>query len=159
MIAMAMSCRPQLLLADEPTTALDVTIQAQILDLIQKLKEETNTSVVLITHNMGIVAEMARNVIVMYAGRIMEHATVDEIFENPCHPYTESLLKSIPRLDQTKERRPLDVIPGIVPSLLDLPGGCKFSDRCFRVLPKCSREEPPFFEIAKGRSSRCWLHE
>jgi peptide/nickel transport system ATP-binding protein len=159
MIAMAISCRPKLMIADEPTTALDVTIQAQILDIMQKLKEETGASIILITHNMGVIAETAQKIIIMYAGKLMERAMVEELFENPRHPYTESLLRSIPRLDQLGQKRKLHVIPGIVPSLLNVPEGCKFNDRCERSFPRCSEEEPPLFEIGSGHTCRCWLYE
>jgi len=159
MIAMAISCRPKLMIADEPTTALDVTIQAQILDIMQKLKEETGTSILLITHNMGVIAETAQKIIIMYAGKLMERATVEDLFENPCHPYTESLLRSIPRLDQLGEKKKLHVIPGIVPSLLNVPEGCKFNDRCEKSFSRCAKEEPPLFEVASGHTCRCWLHE
>lgn len=159
MIAMALSCRPKLMIADEPTTALDVTIQAQILYLMQKLKEEIKTSIILITHNMGVIAETAQAVIVMYAGKIMEYADVDNIFENPQHPYTESLLESIPRLDLIEKKKRLQVIPGIVPSILNLPPGCKFSDRCAKAFTKCFQEEPPLFLIGQNHYSRCWLRK
>ena len=159
MIAMAISCKPKLMIADEPTTALDVTIQAQILDLMLKLKEEIGTAIILISHNMGVIAEMAQQVIVMYAGKIMEQATVEDLFENSLHPYTEKLLKSIPRLDRIQKERRLNVIPGIVPSLLNLPIGCKFNDRCDKALQKCLSEEPPLFEVIQGHFSRCWLCE
>lgn len=159
MIAMALSCRPKLMIADEPTTALDVTIQAQILYLMQKLKEEIKTSIILITHNMGVIAETAQDVIVMYAGKIMEYADVENIFDNPQHPYTESLLESIPRLDQIEKKKRLRVIPGIVPSILNLPPGCKFSDRCEKAFARCFQEEPPLFLIGQNHYTRCWLHE
>lgn len=159
MIAMAISCQPKLIIADEPTTALDVTIQAQILDLMSRLQKETGTSIILITHNMGVIAEMAQNVVVMYAGKIMEQAKVGDIFENPYHPYPESLLKSIPRLDQIQKKRKLHVVGGIVPSLTNLPPGCKFGDRCARSFRKCYEEEPPLFEVAPGHTCRCWLYE
>ncbi len=159
MIAMALSCRPKLMIADEPTTALDVTIQAQILYLMQKLKEEIRTSIILITHNMGVIAETAQDVIVMYAGKIMEYADVENIFDNPQHPYTESLLESIPRLDQIEKKKRLRVIPGIVPSILNLPPGCKFSDRCEKAFARCFQGEPPLFLIGQNHYSRCWLHE
>jgi oligopeptide/dipeptide ABC transporter ATP-binding protein len=158
MIAIAISCEPKLMLADEPTTALDVTIQAQILDLIKQLREDIGTSIILITHNIGVIAEMAQNVIVMYAGRVMEHATVLDLLETPLHPYTESLIKSIPRLDQIY-REKLHVIPGIVPSLLNLPEGCKFSDRCEKSFEKCFKEEPPLFQLTPGHTCKCWLYE
>jgi len=159
MIAMALSCQPKLMIADEPTTALDVTIQAQILNLMQKLKEEMGTAIILITHNLGVIAEMAQNVIVMYAGRIMEWATAEDLFGTPRHPYTEGLLKAVPRLDQIEKRRRLYIIRGIVPSLLDLPMGCKFNERCEKSFGKCFEEEPPLFEVSLGHTSRCWLHE
>jgi len=158
MIAMAMSCRPMLMIADEPTTALDVTIQAQILDVIQKLMEQTKMSVILITHNMGVVAETVQRVMVMYAGKAMEMGPVEEVFETPCHPYTESLLKSIPGTEQNRTRKRLHVIPGIVPDLTDLPSGCRFRDRCSKTLDKCSVHEPKMREVAPGRFCRCWLH-
>jgi len=158
MIAMALSCRPALMIADEPTTALDVTIQAQVLDLIQKLKEETGTSVILITHDMGVIAEMAQNVMVMYAGKIMEYAPARDLFRHPWHPYTENLLKSIPRPDQTQDQKRLNVIPGVVPSLLNLPPGCKFSNRCGKSFARCFEEEPALFE-GSGHLCRCWLYD
>jgi oligopeptide/dipeptide ABC transporter ATP-binding protein len=158
MIAMALSCNPRLMIADEPTTALDVTIQAQILDLMAKLKEEIGTSVLLITHNLGVIAEMAQSVAVMYAGKVMEIAGVLDLFNSPRHPYTSGLLKSIPRPDLAEQRgRPLEAIPGVVPGLMNLAEGCKFSSRCSRVLERCPREEPPLSEVAPGHYSRCWL--
>lgn len=159
MIAMAISCRPRLMIADEPTTALDVTIQAQILDLMRKLREETGTSIILITHDMGVIAEMVNTVIIMYAGKVVEQSSVEELFDNPYHPYTQKLLKSVPRLDRKGKGEKLSVIPGIVPSLLSLPRGCKFNDRCEKAFKKCSREEPPLFEVQPGHTSRCWLYE
>jgi peptide/nickel transport system ATP-binding protein/oligopeptide transport system ATP-binding protein len=159
MIAMAISCRPRLMIADEPTTALDVTIQAQILDLMRKLREETGTSIILITHDMGVIAEMVDTVIVMYAGKVVEQSPVEDLFDNPCHPYTEKLLKSVPRLDRGQKKEKLSVIPGIVPSLLSLPSGCKFNDRCEKAFKKCSKKEPPLFEVHPGHISRCWLYK
>jgi peptide/nickel transport system ATP-binding protein len=159
MIAMAMSCRPRLMIADEPTTALDVTIQAQILNLMQKLKEETQMSIILITHNMGVIAETVQNVIVMYAGKIVEQAPVKNLFKNACHPYTEGLLRSIPRLDRIQKRGRLRIIPGIVPNLLNLPTGCKFNDRCEKSLSKCLKEDPPLFQVAPQHTCRCWQSE
>jgi len=157
MIAMAISCKPRLMIADEPTTALDVTIQAQILDIMLKLKEEIGTSIVLITHNLGVIAEMAQSVAVMYAGKIMEYADVLELFNNPLHPYTFGLLRSIPRPDLIEQRgKPLDTIPGVVPSLMNLPKGCKFADRCSRASYRCSMEEPPILEVMPGHQCRCW---
>lgn len=158
MIAMAISCRPKLMIADEPTTALDVTIQAQILDLMQKLKEDTGTSIILITHNLGVIAEMAQKVAVMYAGRIVEQADVRELFRHPMHPYTIGLLNSVPRPDLLERKgRPLETIAGVVPSLMHLPKGCKFSDRCTRASNPCQNEEPPFVEVAPRHRCRCFF--
>jgi len=159
MIAMALACSPKLMIADEPTTALDVTIQAQILELINRLQREKGMSVMLITHNLGVIAETARKVAVMYAGRVVEYAEVRPIFASPLHPYTQGLLKSIPRLDEDHTRKArLEAIPGLVPSLLELPKGCKFSNRCKYVFDKCV-EEPALIEVAPGHFGRCWLHE
>ncbi len=158
MIAMALACSPKLMIADEPTTALDVTIQAQILELMNRLKKEKGMSVILITHNLGVIAETAKKVAVMYAGRIVEYAEVRPIFATPKHPYTQGLLKSIPRLDEGHARKQkLEAIPGLVPSLLDLPQGCKFSNRCKFVFEKCI-EEPALVEASPGHFSRCWLY-
>jgi oligopeptide/dipeptide ABC transporter ATP-binding protein len=160
MIAMALSCEPKLLIADEPTTALDVTIQAQILDMMLKLKEETGTSILLITHDLGVIAEMAQMVAVMYAGKVMESADVLELFNKPKHPYTLGLLKSIPRSDLTGQRgQPLDPIAGVVPDLMNLPEGCKFSDRCSSVMERCTQKEPPIVEATSGHQCRCWLYD
>jgi len=158
MIAMALACSPKLMIADEPTTALDVTIQAQILELMNRLQREKGMSVILITHNLGVIAETAQKVAVMYAGRIVEYAEVKPIFGNPMHPYTQGLLKSIPRLDEDHARKArLEAIPGLVPSLLELPKGCKFSNRCKYVFEKCG-EEPQLIEAEPGHLVRCWLH-
>ncbi len=157
MIAMALSCNPKVLIADEPTTALDVTIQAQILDLMLKLKAELNTAILLITHDLGVVAEMAQKVVVMYAGKVMEQAEVTEIFDHPLNPYTQGLLDSLPKLDTARKQK-LNAIPGIVPSLYDLPKGCKFSPRCQYVMEICQQSEPELKEVAPGHTSRCWLH-
>ena len=158
MIAMALACSPKLMIADEPTTALDVTIQAQILELINRLQKDKGMSVILITHNLGVIAETAQKVAVMYAGRIVEYAEVKPIFGNPMHPYTQGLLKSIPRLDEAHARKArLEAIPGLVPSLLELPPGCKFSNRCKYVFEKCG-EEPQLIEAEPGHMVRCWLH-
>lgn len=154
MIAMALSSNPSLLIADEPTTALDVTIQAQILDLLQKLKEEREMSIILITHDLSIIAEVADSVAVMYAGKIVEHAEVREIFKRPKHPYTKGLLDSIPQLTERKER--LKVIEGNVPNPLNLPSGCKFHPRCPLSDKKCRKEEPPLEEKESGHWARCW---
>ena len=160
MIAMALSCEPKLLIADEPTTALDVTIQAQILDLMRKLKEETGTSILLITHDLGVIAEMAEFVVVMYAGKAVEYADVSELFNNPLHPYSTGLLNSIPRADLIEQRgKPLDPIPGVVPSLTALPKGCKFHSRCRQAVKQCLREEPPIGAVTPGHHCRCWLYQ
>jgi oligopeptide/dipeptide ABC transporter ATP-binding protein len=158
MIAMAIACEPSLIIADEPTTALDVTIQAQILDLLRGLKEKTGASVLLITHNLGVVADAAEKVVVMYAGKIVEQADVEEIFENPRHPYTEALMKAIPHPDEeSRSKKELYVIPGIVPSPARLPPGCKFHNRCALAFEKCVQEEPPLIPVAPGHLARCWL--
>jgi oligopeptide/dipeptide ABC transporter ATP-binding protein len=161
MIAMALALNPQLLIADEPTTALDVTIQAQILDLLCELTTKWNTSVILITHDLGVVAEMADRVAVMYAGRIVEQAAVMELFDNPLHPYTRGLMASIPRPGEVRER--LETIPGSVPNLIDLPPGCRFAPRCrARVennLSICSHREPDLIPWIKGHQVRCWLYQ
>lgn len=154
MIAMALSCNPKLLIADEPTTALDVTIQAQILDLMKKLKEELGMAIMMITHDLGVIAEMAERVIVMYAGKVMEEAPVIPLFRNPAHPYTRGLIDSIPRLDVDKER--LHVIEGVVPNPMFMPKGCRFNPRCRYAKDRCRKEEPPLLEIAPGRKTRCW---
>jgi len=157
MIAMALACNPRLLIADEPTTALDVTIQAQILELMTRLQNDRGTAILLITHDMGVVAEMADRVSVMYTGYFVEEGDVHSIFEEPLHPYTAGLLTSIPRLDVETER--LHVIPGTVPSLAEWPSGCRFHPRCDRSMVRCEKENPPLFEIGPGRRVRCWLYE
>jgi oligopeptide/dipeptide ABC transporter ATP-binding protein len=161
MIAMALSCNPEILIADEPTTALDVTIQAQILDLMNKLKEELGMAIILITHNLGVVAETAKRVIVMYAGKIVEEAETKTLFGNPQHPYTMGLLKSIPILGDKIRRGKirLNEIPGVVPSLYELPSGCKFSTRCPSAMDVCVQREPELKEIEKGHFCSCWLME
>lgn len=151
MIAMAIACNPGLLIADEPTTALDVTIQAQILDLIQGIREEQKMSILFITHDLGIIAENASRVGIMYAGRLMELADTREIFQNPRHPYTTGLLESIPK----KKGTPLQPIPGVVPRPEDLPAGCKFMDRCRYAVGECSISEPALREISAGHQVRC----
>ncbi|MBA3945763.1 MAG: ABC transporter ATP-binding protein [Herpetosiphonaceae bacterium] len=156
MIAMGLACDPELLIADEPTTALDVTIQAQILDLMRNLKEQINTAIILITHDLGVVAEMVDNVLVMYAGKVVEYAPVNGIFDAPKHPYTQGLLASIPVQGVVKEE--LDAIPGSVPSLLDLPPGCRFAPRCPYRMAKCDQEEPPLIKLEGNRLVRCWLY-
>jgi peptide/nickel transport system ATP-binding protein len=157
MIAMALACNPKLLIADEPTTALDVTIQAQILDLITDLKVQLGMAVMLITHAMGVVAETARRVIVMYAGQVVEEAPVEDIFRAPRHPYTQGLIKSIPRIDAPDGRERLDAIPGVVPSLLQPPPGCRFAARCAYARTECTRAMPPLREIAPGHKVACVL--
>jgi peptide/nickel transport system ATP-binding protein len=155
MIAMGLACNPELLIADEPTTALDVTIQAQILDLMRDLRKETGTAIMLITHDMGIVAEMADSVAVMYAGQVVEYANVMRLFTDPKHPYTRGLLDSIPVPRQIKEE--LAVIPGVVPNLVDPPPGCRFANRCAHRFERCA-EDPPMFVLEDGRQVRCWLY-
>ena len=154
MIAMALSCTPKLLIADEPTTALDVTIQAQILDLMRGLSKDMGMSVMLITHDLGVVASMADRVIVMYAGKIAESAPVRDIFKNPLHPYTHGLLNSIPQLDVQKEL--LHVISGTVPNLLYLPTGCRFNPRCPNATDKCRETEPTVQDAGNGHLVSCW---
>jgi oligopeptide/dipeptide ABC transporter ATP-binding protein len=153
MIAMALSCRPQLLIADEPTTALDVTIQAQILDLIRKLKSETGTSVILITHDLGVIAGMTDHVTVMYAGKVFEQAATAELFERPGNPYTKALLESVP--DPLAEQGKLFQIPGQPPDLTNLPNGCPFAPRCQRAEEICTREFPPFVQLTSSHYSLC----
>ncbi len=155
MIAMALVCQPRLLIADEPTTALDVTIQAQVLTLMHSLKEELGMALMLITHDLGVVAQVARRVVVMYAGQVVEEAPVADIFDNPFHPYTQGLLRSMPRLGQNKGR--LAEIPGTVPVLTETIAGCRFAPRCAHQFDRCRIEAPPLFEIADGRQARCWL--
>jgi len=156
-IAMAMACNPEILIADEPVTALDVTIQAQILDLILKLRARMGMSLILISHDLGVVANMVKRVIVMYAGRIVESAGVGEVFHSPLHPYTRGLFQSIPRIGCRVETLP--EIPGNVPNLLNLPAGCKFANRCPEAMDRCRAEEPPLFAPGRKHFSRCWLSE
>ena len=156
MIAMALALQPDLLIADEPTTALDVTIQAQILELIKDLRVRVNTAVMLITHDIGVVAEMADNVVVMYTGKVVEHGTVMQVLKTPKHPYTVGLLNSIPSLGQKGTR--LNVIPGTVPSPLNLPRGCPFAPRCPHVMAICREELPPLKTLDDGSAARCWLY-
>ncbi len=171
MIAMALSCNPDLLIADEPTTALDVTIQAQIMDLLRRLQRELGMSIILITHDLGVVAEMADQVVVMYAGNVVEQGTVDQIFGSPTHPYTRGLLRSVPSFTDFKEasagpgsagaarRHRLHTIAGIVPDLLKLPRGCRFQERCEKVKEACRGDEPPLETRADGRRVRCLYPE
>ncbi len=160
MIAMALACDPELLIADEPTTALDVTVQAQILDLMLKLKDEFDTAIQMITHDLGVIAEMADRVVVMYAGRVVEEGPNVRIFYDTLHPYTKGLLGSIPLLGSRAagEEKPLEEIKGMVPSLYDLPEGCKFQARCKHVMDVCRAREPALTEIDSGHAVRCWLH-
>lgn len=155
MIAMALVCNPKILIADEPTTALDVTIQAQILDLMRKLKAEIGTSIIFITHDLGVVAEMCDDVVVMYCGRVVESGNVISIFKSPRHPYTQGLLNSIPRLGENAER--LDSIPGNVPNPKYMPAGCKFEPRCKMAMPICKEKEPLFYDVGENHKSKCWL--
>jgi len=156
MIAMALSCNPKLLIADEPTTALDVTIQAQILDLLGELKSKVGMAVMLITHAMGVIAETAQRVVVMYAGKVVEEAPVKELFANPRHPYTQGLIRSIPRIDTAATHKTrLEAIKGVVPSLLNPPIGCRFAPRCRLAAPECTRETPPLREIVPGHKVAC----
>lgn len=158
MIAMALSCSPRLLIADEPTTALDVTIQAQILELLTALQEEFGMAVMFITHNLGVIAEVADEVAVMYLGRIVEQSDVNELFDNPQHPYTQGLLNSIPHIDEEKLPR-LRAIEGVVPDPYEIPGGCAFSDRCPSFMPgTCDRAMPGLAETSPGHRVRCYLH-
>lgn len=157
MIAMALSCQPELLIADEPTTALDVTIQAQILDLLKELKDKTSASIALITHDLGVVAQVCSRVIVMYGGMVMEEGTVEDIFYNSKHPYTQGLLRSVPQR-QGGSRERLVPIEGSPPDLLDPPSGCPFMERCPHAMPKCA-ELPPHFQINEGHRALCWLND
>jgi oligopeptide/dipeptide ABC transporter ATP-binding protein len=156
MIAMALACRPKLLIADEPTTALDVTIQAQILRLINELKTEIGMSVMMITHDLGVIAAVSDDVVVAYAGRAVEYSDMATIFEHPSHPYTEGMHQSIPRLTDEKGKR-LQAIPGIVPNPLDFPAGCRFHPRCRHVFERCREEDPPLYRIAENHWVRCFL--
>jgi oligopeptide/dipeptide ABC transporter ATP-binding protein len=157
MIAMALACRPALLIADEPTTALDVTIQAQILDLMRNLRKETGTSILLITHDMGVIAEMCDKVAVMYAGQIVEYTDVYTLFDDPLHPYTEGLLAAIPVLGEVRDH--LAVIPGSVPNLIRLPQGCKFSPRCPYAKEYCTQNDPSLLEVKPRHSVRCFMRD
>jgi oligopeptide/dipeptide ABC transporter ATP-binding protein len=156
MIAMALSCRPGLLIADEPTTALDMTIQAQILDILKELREKTRMSILLITHDLGVVSEISDRVIVMYAGKIVEMASVENLFKDPKHPYTKGLLQSIPSIHEKRDR--LHVINGVIPRPTDYPEGCRFHPRCDCAQAICARQEPTLETIGPERQVRCWLH-
>jgi len=155
MVAIALSCNPRLIIADEPTTALDVTIQAQILELMQSLARDTGTAMIIITHNLGVVARYAQKVIVMYAGKIIETGTSTEIYHNPKHPYTIGLLKSVPRLDE-KMGTKLDPIEGLPPDLIDVPKGCSFAARCKYSIEKCLTDSPTLKPVLNGHDSACW---
>ncbi len=158
MIAMALSCNPKLLIADEPTTALDVTIQAQILELLVDMKDRFGMAIMLITHAMGVVAETAQRVVVMYAGRVVEEAPVRQLFRNPRHPYTQGLIRSIPRIDTAAVHKTrLEAIPGVVPSLLEPPPGCRFAPRCKHAMPACVEAMPPLLEVEPGHKVACLL--
>ena len=158
MISLALACQPSLLIADEPTTALDVTIQAQILDLMDKLKTELNMGVIMITHDLGVVAEVCSRVVVMYLGQVVEEADVNTLFLKPLHPYTQGLIKSIPRIDGDRSKR-LYAIKGMVPSLENIPTGCRFASRCAFADAKCFNEVPELEELESGQKIRCWHHE
>ena len=157
MIAMALSCDPQLLIADEPTTALDVTIQAQILELMKKLQKEDQSSILLITHDLGVVAEMCSRVIVMYAGKIVEEAPVEQLFASPTHPYTQGLIASVPKLGSGVKVLPS--IPGSVPDLASMPSGCRFAPRCKYATEKCRAQEPELVTVGEDQRCRCWLKQ
>jgi oligopeptide/dipeptide ABC transporter ATP-binding protein len=157
MIAMALACKPDILIADEPTTALDVTIQAQILDLIKKLQTETGMAVIFITHDLGVIAEICEDVVVMYAGKVAETAAAIDLFKVPKHPYTQGLLDSIPRLE-TARKTQLNIIKGMVPSLYELPSGCRFRNRCPHVMDVCATEPPPLIKIAEDHFAACYLY-
>jgi len=161
MIAMAIACRSKLLIADEPTTALDVTIQAQILDLMLTLQKELGMAIMLITHDLGVIAETSDEVAVMYAGEVVEYLQIDDLFDDPRHPYTQGLLRSIPRLGEkfARGKQPLQEIPGSVPNLIRLPAGCPFAPRCPHAQAICARERPPMFELSDDHGSKCWLSE
>ncbi len=158
MIAMALSCNPKLLLADEPTTALDVTIQAQILELLTRLTRELGTAVIIITHNLGVVARYADRVNVMYAGKVIEQTTADELYRNPRHPYTLGLLKSVPRLDTARKAK-LDPIEGMPPDLINLGAGCPFRPRCRFAVERCAQENPPLLAVGESHMAACWEWE
>jgi oligopeptide/dipeptide ABC transporter ATP-binding protein len=161
MIAMAMACRPKLLIADEPTTALDVTIQAQILDLMLELQEEVGMAIMIITHDLGVIAEVSDDVVVMYAGQVVEYASIETLFLQPRHPYTLGLMTSIPQLGRKfKEGKArLKEIPGLVPNLIRLPPGCLFQPRCPMAFHTCTQQRPPLFSLDSGHGVRCWLVE
>jgi oligopeptide/dipeptide ABC transporter ATP-binding protein len=160
MIAMALACNPEILIADEPTTALDVTVQAQILDLMMQLRKDFDTAIMMITHDLGVIAEIADRIVVMYAGKVVEEARTIPLFEEPKHPYTQGLLRSIPRLGDRSQggRSRLSEIRGIVPGLLNRPSGCLFAPRCESVMAICKKIPPPLADVESARKVRCWLH-
>jgi peptide/nickel transport system ATP-binding protein/oligopeptide transport system ATP-binding protein len=160
MIAMALTYKPRLLIADEPTTALDVTIQAQILDLMLSVKRESGMSILMITHDLGVISELADRVVVMYAGKIVEEALVNDLLENPKHPYTKGLINCVPDIDKPREsRQRLNALEGNVPELYNIPSGCPFSDRCDQAFEKCGTLDPPSRPIEGGRKIACWLYD
>jgi oligopeptide/dipeptide ABC transporter ATP-binding protein len=156
MIAMSLACLPSILIADEPTTALDVTIQSQIVELVQRIRHELNMAVIWITHDLGVVAEIAERVLVMYAGYIVEEALVDDLYENPRHPYTQALLAALPRVDRRRDKR-LQSIPGAPPNLLVVPKGCPFVQRCRFAFDRCRVEMPPLIQVGPTHQAACWL--
>jgi oligopeptide/dipeptide ABC transporter ATP-binding protein len=156
MIAMAMSCNPEILIADEPTTALDVTTQAQIMELIQRLQQERQMSLLLITHDLGVIAETCQNVAVMYAGEVVEKSPTGQLFKNPKHPYTKALLASVPSMETKRDFLPY--IKGTVPSLRDMPSGCRFAPRCEFARQLCFGQDPPLIDIDSESKARCWMH-
>jgi len=158
MIAMALACEPALIIADEPTTALDVTVEAQILELLRRMQRDHGTALLFVTHDMGVVAEMADRVLVMYAGRVVEQGAVDDVLRDPRNPYTRALIESIPT-PATPRDLPMPAIAGNVPHPSDLPGGCRFHPRCPAVLDRCATDDPPLVDLGPGRVSRCWQHE
>ncbi|HOJ16658.1 MAG TPA: ABC transporter ATP-binding protein [Caldisericia bacterium] len=157
MIAMALSCEPQIIIADEPTTSLDVTVQAQILELLKDIRGKIETSIILITHNLAVVAGLCDRVLVFYAGKIVEEAFIDDLYSSPLHPYTVGLLKAVPRLNISSEEK-LKTIPGLPPDLISPPNGCSFHPRCEYAMKICAREEPPFFNFNNSRRTACWLY-
>jgi oligopeptide/dipeptide ABC transporter ATP-binding protein len=159
MIAMGLICEPKLLIADEPTTALDVTTQAQILRLMMALRERAGTAIIMITHDLGIIAEMCDEVNVMYAGQIVEQANVFDLFDRPSHPYTRGLLASIPKATEKRTAERLNSIPGVVPNLAKLPAGCRFHPRCGDAMPICKLKQPELTDLGNGHKARCWLHD
>ena len=156
MIALALSCNPRLLIADEPTTALDVTVQARILDLLGSLQQSLSMSMIMITHDLGVIADVAKDVLVMYSGEVMEYTSTKALFDQPLHPYTQGLLTTIPDIDKRQQK--LAVIPGEVPSPFSIPAGCPFHPRCDRCMPKCKVEHPEQYEPSPGHLVRCFLY-